>query len=180
MMTFPICLCRVTFTLVTQFWVFLLYTPSPEACLWLETRDPLPPWQRICCAERPGLGHRVRGSCGGGEWAGQVWAGHLLLQNGQRAHHHPRYYFHHLTPKHPHTHRPQCTKAATVTRKTLLLVSLTVSQILFKALWLWGLTWIICLCLLCVGAALFSQTLISELVTKRNVHTCPSEVKIKG
>lgn len=47
-----------------------------------------------------------------------------------------------------HRQQPQCTKASTVTRRALLLRSMTITRCLFKACWLQGLSWIICLCLL--------------------------------
>ncbi len=101
-----------------------LYISFSEARIWLETRDPCSPEQRVCGAERPGLEYRVRGLRGGRESAGQVEARSPFPKNSRRAHHHPRYNSHHPTPSihiHAHTQQPQCTKASTVTRKTLLL-----------------------------------------------------------
>lgn len=123
-----------------------LYFPSSEACIWLETRDPHSPQQWVRDAERPGLEYRVWGSRGGRESAGQVGAGHHLLQNSCRPHYHPRYYSL-IPPPSIHTQQPQCVKASTVTRRALLFGSLIITRCLFKACWLCGLTWLICLCL---------------------------------
>lgn len=117
---FPLCLDRLnTISLrypVLSFCPF--YIPFSEACVWLETRDPHPQWQWLCDTERPGLEYRVWGSRCGRKSAGQIRAWHPVCQNSYRAHHHPRYYFHHPTLS-IHTHQLQCTKASTVTRKAI-------------------------------------------------------------
>lgn len=77
--------------------------PSSEACVRLEARDALPPWQWPRNSQWPRLEHGLRGPRSGGESTGAVWAIRHFLQNSYRAHHHPRYHFHHLTSSIQHT-----------------------------------------------------------------------------
>lgn len=152
-----------------------LYIPFSEACIWLETRDPLSPRQWVCGAEWPGLEYRVWGSRGGRESAGQVGAWHPLLQNSFRAHYHPRYYSHHpCLSIHTHTHQPQYTKASTVTRKGSITWILDCNQVLIQSSLAVGSDMkhrSLSVC--CRSCIVFVLSLLVQLVTKwKNVWYC--------